>query len=77
MLTGKTFRSRSYMLGISTDGAGERAMVPIPPGETFRVLSGPPLDNRPMVKVAWAEKTLIVFAEDIKQRCDEVTPEKT
>ena len=74
MLTGRTFRLRNELLAIATEPGGKRVAVTVPSGETFRVLSGPRPDDRRMVDIFWHERTLVVFADDIERRCDEVVP---
>jgi len=71
MLTGKSFRLKVEMCGIETI-RGKRTAVRVPEKDVVRVLSGPtPRDER-MVDVEWKGRKLVMFAEDIRDRGEEI-----
>jgi len=70
-MTGKSFRLPVEMFGIETIN-GQRTAVRVPENSVVRVLSGPtPTDER-MVDVQWEGRKLVMFADDIRDRRDEV-----
>jgi hypothetical protein len=54
---------------------GKPIAITIPPGEIVLVLNGPRLDDRRMLDVRWGNRALMMFAEDIQQRGDEIRPQ--
>jgi hypothetical protein len=71
MYTGKYFRLKQEILGIESSRYN-RIAVTIPAGQLLKVLSGPRPDDRRMVDVLWGERTLVVFAEDLERRGEEI-----
>ena len=71
MYTGKHFRLKLEILGIEVSD-GHRTTTSVPVGQTIRVLSGPRPDDPSMVDVLWGDRTLVVFAEDLERRGEEV-----
>jgi hypothetical protein len=71
MYTGKRFRLKSETVGIESSH-DNRVAVTVPAGALVRVLSGPRPDDRRMVDVLWGDRTLVMFAEDIERRGEEV-----
>jgi len=71
MLTGKSFRLNVAMFGIETID-GKRNAVSVPANEVVYVLSGPTPTDENMVHVEWKGRKLIMFADDIRDRGDEV-----
>jgi hypothetical protein len=71
MLTGKWFRLKRNTISIQTQG-DQRHVVVVPEGAIVHVLSGPRPDDKRMVKVSWEAKMLVMFAEDIQARGQEV-----
>jgi hypothetical protein len=71
MYTGKHFRMKLEILGIEI-ADGNRIAIMIPSGQTLRVLSGPRPDDERMVDVLWGDRTLVVFAEDLDRRSEEI-----
>lgn len=71
MLTGKRFRLKTTTLAIE-NMVDARVAVHVPAGETVVVLSGPRPDDRRMVDVLWNNKSLVMFAEDILTRGQEI-----
>jgi hypothetical protein len=72
MLSGKQFRLKADTIAIETHGDGRRAAITIPSGATVRILSGPRPDDRRMVDALWERRTVVMFAEDIQTRGEEV-----
>jgi len=71
MYTGKHFRLKQDILGIENANY-ERVAITIPAGQMLRVLSGPRPDDRRMVDALWGERTMVVFAEDLERRGEEI-----
>jgi hypothetical protein len=71
MLSGKTFRLTVQTLAVENTADGRRP-VHVPASETVTVLSGPKPDDRRMVDVLWKERRLVMFAEDIMGRGQEI-----
>jgi hypothetical protein len=71
MYTGKRFRLKKEILGIENTNY-ERIAITVPTGQLLRVLSGPRPDDRWMVDVLWGDRTLVVFAEDLERRGEEI-----
>ena len=71
MPLGKCFRLRTATSCLETV-AGRRRAIQVPEGAIVKVLSGPRSDDRRMIEVLWGNKSLILFAEDLQARGDEV-----
>jgi hypothetical protein len=71
MLTGKRFRLKIETLGIETVGDVRHA-VQIPQGSVVKILGGPRPDDRRMLDVLWDSRVLVMFAEDIGTRGEEI-----
>ena len=71
MFTGKRFRLSTSTLGILSEN-GERIAVQILKDAVVEVTSGPRPDDERMVDVVWKGKTLTMFAQDIRDRGEEV-----
>lgn len=76
MLTGKRFRLKTPILGIETIDA-KRVAVEIPEGATVEVTAGPSQTDRRMVDVLWSARTVVMFAQDIRERAEEITKKRT
>jgi len=72
LLTGKKFHLKQDTISIETLG-DSRSVVMVPSGEVVTVLHGPSPDDKRMVDVRWDDRTLVMFAEDIQRRGEEVT----
>ena len=71
MLTGKQFRLTTETLAIQRI-EGERRAVKVPADAIIRVISGPkPTDSR-MIDVEWDGNQLVMFAEDVQRRGQEI-----
>jgi hypothetical protein len=68
---GKRFRLTTSTLGILSAN-GERIAVQILKDAIAEVTSGPRPDDQRMVDVVWEGKTLTMFAQDIRDRGEEV-----
>ena len=71
MFTGKRFRLNAPTLGILS-GDGERIAVQLPKDAIVEVTSGPRQDDQRMVDVVWEGKALAMFAQDIRDRGEQV-----
>lgn len=71
MLTGKKFRMKTTILGIENRPDGRYALH-VPEGQTIIVLSGPKPDDRRMVDAEWDGRKLVLFAEDVLSRGEEI-----
>jgi hypothetical protein len=71
MLAGKRFRLTVTTLGIE-NLVFHRQAVQIPEDEVITVLSDPRPDERGMIDVLWNNRTLVMFAEDIEARGQEI-----
>ena len=71
MLTGKKFRLNRETVAIETL-EDVRTVLVVPVGEVVTVLRGPTAEDKRMVDVRWADRTLVMFAEDIQRRGQEV-----
>jgi hypothetical protein len=71
MLTGKKFRLNQEMVAIETVGEKHVAMM-LPADAVVTVLGGPRANDIRMVDVFWRDRTLIMFADDIVIRCEEI-----
>jgi hypothetical protein len=72
MLAGKQFRLKVDTLAIATDDTGKRVAITVPSGATVRILSGPRPDDTRMVDALWQRRTVVMFADDIQTRGQEV-----
>jgi hypothetical protein len=72
MLSGTRFQLKRETISIHTNGV-ERNIVLVPEGAIVEVISGPKPDDKRMVEIVWDTKVLVMFAEDIQARGDEVT----
>jgi hypothetical protein len=72
MLSGKRFLLKRETISIHTMG-GERQVVMVPEGAIVEVISGPKPDDKRMVDILWDTKVLVMFAEDIQARGEEIT----
>jgi hypothetical protein len=71
MLSGKRFRLKATTLGVETV-EDHRVAVQVPADETVIVLSGPRPDDLRMVDVLWNDRKLVMFAEDIEKRGQQI-----
>ena len=71
VFTGKRFRLSASTLGILSAN-GERIAVQILKDAVVEVTSGPRPDDQRMVDVVWEGKTLTMFAQDIRDRGEEL-----
>jgi len=71
MPLGKSFRLSTATLCIETV-EGHKHVLEVPPGEVVKVLSGPCSDDQRMIEVLWGSKPLVLFAEDLHSRGEEV-----
>jgi hypothetical protein len=71
MLTGKRFRLASPTLALDAID-GKRVAVTIPAGATIKVVSGPNGEGDRLVDVAWAGRTVAMFAYDVSVRGTEI-----
>lgn len=67
---GERYVLRSEILGIVLE-SNPRTTVSIPKGAIVTVLADP-VDGQRMVDVEWNGKTLMVFAQDLRDRADRV-----
>ena len=68
---GGFLRLNAPTLGILS-GDGERIAVQLPKDAIVEVASGPRPDDQRMVDVVWEGKTLTMFAQDIRDRGEEL-----
>ena len=71
MFTGKRFRLKNSILGIESSDE-QRIAIMVPTNAAIEVLSGPRPDDKRMVDVLWEDRKLVMFAEDITKRGEEV-----
>jgi hypothetical protein len=76
LLTGKRFRLKFATLGLTLID-GRRVAVNIPAESIVEVTGGPRPNDRRMVDVLWEGQALVMFAEDVQERGQEVTVKKT
>lgn len=72
MLTGKHFRLKVPTIGLALID-DRRVAVPIPADSIVTVASGPSPNDMRMVDVLWEGQTLVMFAEDVQKRGEEIT----
>jgi hypothetical protein len=72
MLTGKTLRLKSEIVGIESKD-GDRNAVRVPANSTIEVTRGPTrkVDVR-TIEVLWEGRAIVMLAEDIQQSCEEI-----
>jgi hypothetical protein len=66
-----TYRVRETALAILSTG-GERLPVTLPINAIIVLIDGP-LDGNRLVDVSWEGKTLMMFTQDMRDRCDLLT----
>jgi hypothetical protein len=71
MLSGKRFRLKEETIAIKTIG-GKRVAIQVPAGSVVTVKSGPRPDDTRMVDVYWDGGTVVMFADDIQKRGEQV-----
>ena len=71
MLFGKRFHLTKAILGLENVGT-HREAIEVPAGEIVAVLDDRRPNDRRMVYVRWHKKTLVMFAEDIEARGQEI-----
>ena len=64
----ETYRVRQAALAIDSSGS-ERVMVSLPVDAVVILLDGP-LDGLRLVEISWAGKSLLMFTQDMRERCD-------
>jgi len=72
MLSGKRFKISRETIAIETQADGRRVAIHVPQGEIVKVISGPRPDDKRMVDILWDGRTLVIFADDIQLRGEEV-----
>ena len=68
----ETYRVRETALAILSTG-GERIPVTLPINAILLLVDGP-LDGNRLVDVTWEGKTLMMFTQDMRDRCDLIEP---
>jgi hypothetical protein len=71
MLTGKRFRLRRKTLGIERNN-GKSIAVSVPAGAIIVLADCPRPNDMRLVDVIWDDRTLVLFAEDVLVRGEEV-----
>jgi hypothetical protein len=72
LLNSETYRVRETALAILSTG-GERVPVTLPINAILILVDGP-LDGNRLVEVTWEGKTLMMFTQDMRDRCDFLGP---
>ena len=72
MLTGKHFRLKTDTLAIDSNGE-KRLAVTVPAQEIIEVIRGPRPDDQRMIDIRWNGRVLVMFAEDVQGRGQEIT----
>jgi len=75
LMNSETYRVRETALAILSIG-GERVPVTLPINAILILVDGP-LDGNRLVEVTWEGKTLMMFTQDMRDRCDLVGPAET
>jgi len=75
LMNSETYRVRETALAILSIG-GERVPVTLPINAILILVDGP-LDGNRLVEVTWEGKTLMMFTQDMRDRCDLVEPAET
>ena len=75
MLTSKRFRLKADTLAIESS-CENRVAVTVPGQEIIEVVSGPRPDDKRMVDVRWNDRILVMFAEDVDGRGQEIMDRK-
>lgn len=71
MLSRKRFRLKEDTIAIETI-AGKRVALQVPAGSVVTIESGPRPDDRRMVDVYWNGCRIVMFADDILKRGEQV-----
>jgi hypothetical protein len=71
-MNGQKYRVRETALAILSSG-GERVPVTLPINAILILIDGP-LDGNRLVDVTWEGKTLMMFTQDMRDRCDLLGP---
>ena len=71
-LAGKRFRLKTRTLGLALID-DKRVAIPIPAESIVFVSGGPRPDDMRMVDVLWEGQTVVMFAEDVQKRGEEIT----
>jgi hypothetical protein len=71
MLSGKRFRLKAETIAIETKG-DKRTALHVPAGSVITIESGPRPDDRRMLDIRWDGRKLVMFADDIQQRGEQV-----
>ena len=74
MLSGKSFRLKREVLAIEMSESEDRRALYVPKEAIVKVLSGPRPDDKHLVDIHWSDKKLVVFAEDLVSRGEEIRP---
>ena len=72
LMNSETYRVRETALAILSIGR-ERVPVTLPINAILILIDGP-LDGNRLVEVTWEGKTLMMFTQDMRDRCDLVEP---
>ena len=73
MLSEKVFRLKREILAIETsEDSNERRALYVPAGATVGVVSGPRTDDKRLVDIYWSGRRLVLFAEDLINRAEEL-----
>lgn len=72
MPTGQRFRLKTATLALDTRD-GKRIAVTVPAAAIIEVMRGPLLENMWMVDVRWNGRALVMFADDVQERGQEVS----
>jgi hypothetical protein len=75
MLTGKRFRLKVDTLAIESS-VEKRLAITVPAEEIIEVIRGPRPDDKRMIDVRWNDRVLVMFAEDVAGRGEEITGQK-
>jgi len=72
LMNSQGYRVRETALAILSSG-GERVPVTLPINAILILLDGP-LDGNRLVDVTWEGKTVMMFTQDMRDRCDFLGP---
>ena len=75
MLTGKRFRLKSNTLAIEASDQ-KRLAVTVPAEQIIEVIRGPRRDDQRMIDIRWNGRVLVMFAEDVQGRGQEITSQE-
>ena len=76
VLSGKRFRLKVPTLGLALIDA-KRVAVPVPADSIVTVSTGSSPRDMRMVDVLWEGQTVVMFAEDVQKRGEEITTKAT